>query len=70
MKALEMARDSRADGLPRSPEAIVEIPVLLESWLLTSLEQAASAQGMTTGNMVRRLIRDFLYYAAEDLHSP
>jgi allophanate hydrolase subunit 1 len=51
-------------------ESIVEVPVLLESWLLKALEDAASEQGMSTAEMVRRLIRDFVYYSDGKLHRP
>ncbi len=49
-----------ADDNPRIGEGIVEVPVLLESWQLAALEAAASAHGLTAGNLVRCLLRDFL----------
>lgn len=45
---------------PRSEDAIVEISVLLESGLLDSLEEAARAQSLTLGALMRRLLRDVL----------
>ena len=43
-----------------SPAVVVEVPVLLESRLLMVLEASAFEQGMTTAELVRRLVRDFL----------
>ena len=70
MNALEVQKVSIADDVPASAEPIVEVPVLLESWLLTSLESAACEHGLSTASMVRRLIRDFLYYSDGDLTTP
>jgi hypothetical protein len=47
---------SRSTGLDAE---VVEIPLLLPGWQVVALEQAAQDQGLTTGEMVRRLIRDF-----------
>ncbi len=60
------ASESRTSH-PKAP--VVEIPVLLEAWLLQALESAAGEQGMTTGALVRRLIREFVYYSTGDLPS-
>ena len=46
--------------------AVVEIPVLLESWQLTALATAASAHGLTAGALVRSLLRDFLTCCEND----
>lgn len=69
MSVLDVEKVPLVDG-NQSEEPIVEIPVLLECWLLTALEAAACEHGMTTGNMVRRLIRDFLYYSDGGLPAP
>jgi len=44
---------------------IVELPLLLPSWQMEALETAAHDQGLTAGQMIRHLIRDFF-----DLHTP
>jgi metal-responsive CopG/Arc/MetJ family transcriptional regulator len=49
-----------ADDNSLAEEPVVEIPVLLESQLLTELEAAARQRGTSAGRIVRRLIRDFL----------
>ena len=38
---------------------IVEFSVLLPGWQAAALEAAARGQGLTAGQMVRRLIQDF-----------
>ena len=47
---------SRCTGLDAE---VVEIPLLLPGWQVVALERAAQGQGLTTAEMVRRLIRDF-----------
>lgn len=37
-------------------EACVELTLLLHSWQWTALEQAAARQGLTIGQLVRRLL--------------
>lgn len=66
--ALEKA--SFVDGTPHITDGVVEVPVLLESWLLTALESAANGQGMSAATLVRRLIRDFLFYSDSDRPTP
>jgi hypothetical protein len=39
---------------------VVEIPLLLPDWQVCALETAASRRGLTTGEMVRSLVREFL----------
>jgi hypothetical protein len=43
----------------RLDNEIVELSVLLPSWQVEALENAAQNQGLTTAQMVRVLIRDF-----------
>jgi hypothetical protein len=45
-------------GLPAGE--VVEIPLLLPDWQVCALETAASRRGLTTGEMVRSLVREFL----------
>lgn len=39
---------------------MVELPLLLPRWQAMELEIAARERGMTTGQMLRRVIRDLL----------
>ncbi len=51
---------------PRTPltaEEVVEIPLLLPGWQASILETVAHQRGLTTGAMVRHLLRDFLTVA-------
>jgi hypothetical protein len=63
MSAIDVEKVSLAGGGPQVGGTVVEINLLLESWLLTALEEAACEQGMSAAAMTRLLIRDFLYYA-------
>jgi hypothetical protein len=49
-----------ADNVPRPDEVFVEVLLLLPSRELAALETAARGRGLTTGGMLRRLIRGFL----------
>lgn len=52
---------SRPSGFP-TPDGtpdVAEISLLLPGWQLAALESAARERGLTSGQMVRRLIRDF-----------
>jgi hypothetical protein len=51
------------DSVPAEAE-MVELPLLLPGWQLDQLEMAARGQGLTVGQMVRRLIRAFLHEPA------
>lgn len=39
---------------------VVEVPLLLPGWQASILETVAHQRGLTTGAMVRHLLRDFL----------
>lgn len=41
-------------------EDVVELPLLLPGWQVSKLETMAHEGGMTTAEMVRHLLRDFL----------
>ena len=43
---------------PRMDLEVVELPLLLPRWQAVALEAAASRRGMTTGQMLRRVITD------------
>jgi hypothetical protein len=43
---------------PRIDMEVVELPLLLPRWQAMALEAAARQRGMTTGQMLRRVIGD------------
>ena len=49
---------------------VVEIPLLLPGWQATALEVAAHRRGLTAGQVVRHLIKDFLHRSACSNASP
>lgn len=61
MKVLPIEKESRERVRPSDNESIVEVRLLLESRLLTSLETAANREGQSSARLIRRLIRDFLH---------
>jgi hypothetical protein len=44
----------------RPDHEVVELPLLLPRWQAEELEMAARERGMTTGQMLRRVIRELL----------
>jgi hypothetical protein len=44
----------------RSDQEVVELALLLPRWQVMELEAAASRRGMTTGQMLRRVIGEML----------
>jgi len=44
----------------RLDQEVVELPLLLPRWQAVQLEAAASQRGMTTGQMLRRVIGEML----------
>jgi hypothetical protein len=63
MSTLTTEKMLLADGGPPGGGEVVEINLLLEPWLLKAVEASAREQGMTSATMVRRLLRDFVYYS-------
>ena len=53
-----------AKGGGGDPE-IVELPLLLPRWQIQALETAARRQGITTGQMIRRVISQQLSSVAQ-----
>ena len=53
---------SRLACLPSAegPPDVAEISLLLPGWQLAALENAAQARGLTSAQLVRRLLRDFI----------
>jgi hypothetical protein len=45
---------------PEGPPDVAEISLLVPGWQLAALEDAARARGLTSGQLVRRLLRDFI----------
>ena len=57
--AAPLTMDPPAPGeSPRSDLEVVELPLLLPRWQAVDLEAAARRRGMTTGQMLRRVITD------------
>ena len=46
--------------ISRQDQEVVELPLLLPRWQVVELEAAARENGMTTGQMIRRVIREVL----------
>jgi hypothetical protein len=54
-------RSYRGDsGLALADRDVVEIPLLLPSWQVAALADAAQDRGQTTGEMLRQLLQDFI----------
>jgi len=47
-------------SFPLVEEDVVEIPLLLPGWQVSALATAAHARGLTAGEMVRTLLREFI----------
>jgi hypothetical protein len=56
--------DPRA-GWPPAEGGVVELALLLPARQAAALERAAHQQGLTVGQVLRRLVRDFLREPAE-----
>jgi hypothetical protein len=52
----------RLDLMPPGPGDVMEISVLLPGWQMAALEAAARDRGLTAGQIVRRIIRDYVMY--------
>ena len=49
-----------SEPIPTLPEGeVLEIPLLLSGWQVSALETAAHNRGLTAGEMVRHVLRDF-----------
>lgn len=62
MSAISLpARVSSTDGsdISRLDGEMVELALLLPSWQAAALELAAQDQGLSPGQMIRQLVRDF-----------
>jgi hypothetical protein len=56
----EILGEPCASATPSSPEDVVELSLLLPADQAAVLEAIAFERGVTAGEMVRRLVRDFL----------
>ena len=52
--------DAISSDAVRTDQEVVEFPLLLPRWQALELEAAASRRGMTTGQMLRRVIGELL----------
>lgn len=52
--------DTLSSGHARVDQDVIELPLLLPRWQALELEAAASRRGMTTGQMIRRVIGEML----------
>jgi len=52
--------DAFSSDLGRLDQEVIELPLLLPRWQAMELEAAASRRGMTTGQMIRRVIGEML----------
>jgi hypothetical protein len=53
-------RTPNVGSLPPLNDDVVEISLILPGWQAARLERAAFTQGLTTAQMMRRLLGDFL----------
>ena len=60
MSAISLSGPGKMADLCRPKEnSMVEMSLLLPAWQAEALEQAADHQGVSAGQMLRQLIRDF-----------
>ncbi len=52
--------DAVSTDVTRQDQEVVELPLLLPRWQAMELEAAARRRGMTTGQMIRRVIGEML----------
>jgi len=52
--------DAVSSDANRMDQEVVEFPLLLPLWQAVELEAAARRRGMTTGQMIRRLLGEML----------
>ena len=50
-----------------SDSEVVEVPLLLPRWQIAALEEMARRNGLTTGQLIRRVITDLVHDAE---HAP
>lgn len=63
----DMAADLMMVGIPtRTDQEVVEMALLLPRWQADALEDAARSRGMTTGQMLRRVIADLFSNSPKD----
>lgn len=62
-----MAADALTLANTRLDAEVVEMPLLLPRWQADALEDAARRRGMTTGQMLRRVIADLFSSTASEV---
>jgi hypothetical protein len=58
--ASERGARGSSDAPTLFDQDMAELSLLLPGWQAAALERTARASGLTTGQMLRRLVRDFL----------
>jgi hypothetical protein len=58
--AVQPLFDQVSSDVTRQDQEVVELPLLLPRWQAVELEAAARRSGMTTGQMIRRVLGDML----------
>jgi hypothetical protein len=53
-------RSGNNSGTALADRDVVEVPLLLPSWQVAALADAAQDRGLTAGEMVRTLLSDFI----------
>jgi hypothetical protein len=58
----------RPTGLPASEDLadVAEVSILLPNWQFAALENAAQARGLTSAQLMRRLLRQFINRQEDD----
>jgi hypothetical protein len=57
---VELNSADRDEWTPVGPCDVIEVPLLLSGRQMLALEEAAHHRGLTAGEMVRRLLQDFI----------
>ena len=63
---IERASPTLREALCGPGEEVVEVPLLLPGWQVSALATAAQDRGLTAGEMVRSLLREFIAHWQEN----
>lgn len=59
--SLDTSTPPAVDQAGISDDAVVELAFLLPDWQVTALEAVAHGRGLTTGQMLRRILGEFFH---------